>query len=318
MPISKNMTKLYLRIKPYKKGYLSVSDGHELYYELCGNPNGIPVLFLHGGPGAGFTERSRRFFNPKKYNIILFDQRGAGKSRPFASIKSNTTWKLVQDIRRIMNFLNIEKVVLFGGSWGSTLALVYAICYPKSVMGMILRGIYLARHEDDFYFFNDPSLKPFEWKRFVSVVPLKWRKNFQAYYYKQMNSKNRKTRFKFIYEWSYYETSISKLNMTPEKIKRSLREFSYKSMSPIEAYYLKNHCFLQKNYILKNVHKIANIPTVIIHGKYDLICPPNAAYELYKKLKKVRLYFVLAGHSASEKEMEKKLVSEMNKFSRII
>ncbi len=309
------MTKLYPKIKPYKKGYVKVSNNHRLYYELCGNPKGQPVLFLHGGPGAGFTERDRRFFNPKLFNIILFDQRGSGKSKPFAILKSNTTPKLVQDIRKILKFLNIKKVFLFGGSWGSALALVYAIRYPESVLGMVLRGIYLCRPEDDKHYLNNVKyFNPEAWHRLTAIVPKTYKNNILAYYHKQMLSKNKKIRNNFTFEWAYYEISISKLKITHKQIVETLKNFSYKSMAPLEVFYLKNQCFLPSNYILKNARKIKNIPSSIVHGRYDLICPPKAAYELYKKLKKAKLYFVTAGHSVSEKEIQNRLILEINKF----
>jgi len=310
---------LYQKINHYKKGYLTVSDSHKLYFELCGNPNGQPVIFLHGGPGAGISERDRGFFNPELYNIILFDQRGSGKSKPFGSLKNNTTQRLVQDIRKLLKFLKIKKSFLFGGSWGSTLALVYAIKYPKTVSGMLLRGIYLARPQDDKHYLHyAKKFNPMTWNRFMNNVPKEYRKNILSYYHKQMQSKNPKIRNKFIYEWAHYEISISRLNITEAEIEEILKSFSYKSLSILEVYYLKNKCFLRPNHILKNIHKLSNIPISIVHGKYDLICPPEAAYELNKRLKNSKLYLVVAGHSASEKEIQKKLVSEMDKFSKIL
>ena len=310
---------LYPKVDCYKKGYLAVSEGHKLYFELCGNPKGKPVMFLHGGPGAGISERDRGFFNPKLYDIILFDQRGAGRSKPFVSLKNNTTYKLIQDIRKILRFLRIKKVFLFGGSWGSTLALAYAIKYPKTVSGMLLRGIYLARPKDDEHYLSYAKrFNPEAWHRLMNNVPKEYRKEVISYYHKQMQSKNLKIRNKFAYEWARYEISISRLNITEEDIEKVLKSFSYKSLSILEVYYLKNKCFLQPNYILKNAHKISKIPISIVHGKYDLICPPEAAYELNKKLRNSKLYFVVAGHSVSEKEIQKKLVFEMDKIYKII
>ncbi|MEK6826482.1 MAG: prolyl aminopeptidase [Nanoarchaeota archaeon] len=310
---------MYKKIRPYKNGYLKVSDGHKLYYELCGNKKGIPVIFLHGGPGAGISSDHRRYFNPKAYHIILFDQRGSGKSKPFASLKANTTKKLVQDTRAILKLLKIKKVFLFGGSWGSTLALVYAIKYPETVLGMCLRGIFLARPMDDRYFLTQSKfVNPEAYHRLMNLVPKRYKNNVLAYFHKQMLSKNKATRKKYTYEWSFYEISISKLKITQDQVKKSLKKFSYKSMSPIEVYYLKNNCFLPKNYILKNTSKIKNIPISIVHGKYDLICPPEAAYALHKKLRNSKLHFVLAGHSSSEPEIQQKLVSEMNRFAKVI
>jgi len=315
------MSKLYPDIEPYKKGYLTVSDRHKLYYELCGNPKGIPVLFLHGGPGGGFYPKHRRYFNPKLYKIILFDQRGSGKSKPFASIKNNTTSKLVQDIRKILKSFKVKKVFLFGGSWGSTLALVYAIKYPKTVSGILLRGIFLCREKDDKHYLENPKNKSKQLLRLRSIVPEKYRKNLLEYYHKQMHSKNNKVKEKFTFftfEWARYEVSISRMKITNKQVLKSLKKFSYKSLSPLEVHYLKNKCFLPKNYILKNLNKISKIPISIIHGKYDLICPPEAAVTLHNKLKNSKLFLVRAGHSGSEKEIEKKLVSEMDRFAKTL
>ncbi|MFH1592806.1 MAG: prolyl aminopeptidase [Candidatus Woesearchaeota archaeon] len=309
---------LYPKIRPYKKGYLKVTDGHRIYCEICGNPKGISVLYLHGGPGGGISPKDRRYFNPKIFKIILFDQRGSGKSKPFASIQNNTTQKLVQDIRKILKFLKIKKVFLFGGSWGSTLALVYAIKYPKSVLGILLRGIFLCRPKDDKHYLYNKKGKSKQLERLTSIIPKKQRKDILSYYNKQMHSKNKKIRDKFTYEWAYYEISIIALKITDKKIKKLLKKVSYKSLSPLEVHYLKNKCFLKPNYILKNIKKINKIPISIVHGKNDLICPKEAATTLHKKLKNSRLYLVHAGHSASEKEIQKKLVSEMNRFAKIL
>ena len=309
-------------IRPYKKGYFKVSKIHSLYYELYGNPKGKLVLFLHGGPGGGFSERDKRFFNPKKYNLILFDQRGSGRSKPFASLEENTTFDLVEDIRKLLEFFKIKKIFLFGGSWGSTLALVYAIKYPKTVSGMLLRGIFLCSKEDKKHYFGGgiKNFFPDIWERFISNVPKKYRNenNIPSYYLKMMNSKNKKIKEKYTFEWAYYEMSILKLKTKEGKILKLMKEGSYKSLAPLEAYYLKNNCFISNNYILNNCDKISNIPISIIHGRYDFVCPAINAFKLHSKLKNSKLYIVCAGHSSSEKEIEKRLISEMNRFYKII
>jgi len=309
--------KLY---KSYKNGYLKVSDGYKIYYELYGNPRGKPVIFVHGGPGGGFSEEDKRFFNPKIFNVILFDQRGSGKSKPFASLKANTTAKLVQDMKKLLEFLGIKKIFLFGGSWGSTLSLVYAIKHPETISGILLRGIFLGTDKEIRYSYNGGVKRFFPeiWERFISNVPGKYRKNPVSYYLKKMKSKNPKVKEKYTFEWAYYEMSLLKLKSNQEEIKRELKRYSYKSLAPIEAHYFKNHCFLPDNYILKNAYKLSKIPISIIQGRYDFVCPPINAYKLHKKLKNSKLHFVFAGHSSSEKEIEKKLISEMNRFSKII
>lgn len=304
----------------YKKGYLPVSDGYKLYYELFGNPKGIPVLFVHGGPGAGFTDRNKRFFDPKIFNVIFFDQRGSGRSKPFASLKNNTTPKLVQDIRKLLKFLKIKKVFLFGGSWGSTLSLVYAIKYPKTVLGMLLYGIYFASKESIKHYVGGGvrNIAPDKWKRFISHVPKKYRKKPVHYYLKQMKSKNPKIREKYAFEYSYYEVSISQLKISHNEIVDSLKEWSYKSLAPLEAHYFTNNSFIPDNYILKNAHKLSKIPVVLVHGRYDLISPALHAYKLHKKIKNSKLYFTCAGHVSSEKENNRKLISEMKKFGKLL
>ncbi|MFA4820348.1 MAG: prolyl aminopeptidase [Candidatus Aenigmatarchaeota archaeon] len=310
------MAKLYPPIKPYKSGFLKVGDGHTLYYELCGNPKGRPVLYLHGGPGGGIAPNDRRYFNPKAYNAILFDQRGAGKSKPFASTKNNTTWKLLEDIRVLLNHLGIKKVFLFGGSWGSTLALVYAINYPETVTGMLLRGIFLSTTEEYKEFFGGYSAKMFPdaWERFLSFVPN--RKNPVAYYIKQMNSKDKKISDKYAREWSTYELTMLKLVVPQKTLKKYLRRGNYRALGPLEAHYLSRNCFLSENYILKNAHKLKKIPTVIVHGRYDAICMPISAYKLHKALPCSKLYFVISGHGAHDKNMGRKLVEELDKFAK--
>lgn len=316
---------LFPKIRPYRHGYLYVGDGHELYYELCGNPNGKPVLFVHGGPGAGCSKGSRRYFNPKKWNIILFDQRGAGRSKPFCSTKANTTWKLVGDIRKVLQFLGVKRAFLFGGSWGSTLSLAYAIKYPKTVTGMLLRGVFLGREKDIAYTYGGGAEEyfPEAWERFVSKVPNHFRsgkKGVIDYYVKMMRSRNRKLAGKYAFEFAYYELSLIKLNMPDKAVRKDLKGFSYRSMGVIESYYMKHNCFLPDNYILKNAGKIRRlkIPVSIVQGRYDVLCPPMQAWLLHKALPKSRIHFATAGHASSEPKIQSRLVEEMKRFSKII
>ncbi|HLD97402.1 MAG TPA: prolyl aminopeptidase [Candidatus Nanoarchaeia archaeon] len=310
--------KLFPKIKPYRHGYLDVGDGHNLYYELCGNPNGKPVLYLHGGPGAGCTPNSRRFFNPKKWNIILFDQRGAGRSKPFASLHANNTWKLVSDIRKLLQFLKLNRVFLFGGSWGSTLSLLYAIKFPETVTGMVLRGVFLGRKEDIRYTYGGGAQHFFPdlWERFSSKVPAGSRNDIIGYYARQMKSPDRKRRDKFAFEFAYYEVSIIRLKMTHKDVMKDLGSFSYKSMGIIEATYMEKNCFLPKDYIPKNLGRLRKIPVSIVQGRYDVICPPYQAWLLHRSLPKSRLFFVTAGHGSSEPEIQGKLVEEMSRMAK--
>lgn len=315
--------KLYPKIKPYKSGRLDVGDGHKIYYELCGNPKGKPVLYLHGGPGSGVSPDARRFFNPRKYNVVLFDQRGAGKSTPFATLQNNTTWKLVGDINRLLNHLGIKKVCIFGGSWGSTLALVYAIKNPHRVAGMVLRGIWLCEKEDNEYYIGGgvSNFFPEAYERFISNVPKRLRRNagsILGYYAQKMKSKNKKVRSKFIYEWARYEMSIFRLNMTEKAIKESMKDGHYKSLSPLESYYVKNMCFLPDNFILKNALRLRKIPVTIVHGRYDMICRPILAWKLHKALPRSKLYFTISGHGSSDGNMKEKLVEEMDRMYNLL
>ena len=315
-------TKLFPKIKPYRHGYLEVDNVHKLYYELCGNPKGKPVLFVHGGPGAGCSEKDRQFFNPKVWNIVLFDQRGANRSKPFGSTRANTTGKLVSDIRKLLRFLRIDKVFLFGGSWGSTLSLAYAIRYPETVTGMVLRGVFLGRKQDIMYTYGGGAQDYFAeaWERFISVVPQRKRNDVIGYYASQMRSRNRHTRKKFAFEFAYYELSLLKLNMQHKDVMKIMKKKGshpgHESMAIIESYYMKNSCFLPKNYILKNVGRLDKfkIPVSIVQGRYDVLCPPYQAWQLHRAIPNSRLVFAISGHSSSDPPLTSKLVEEMKKM----
>lgn len=302
----------------YKNGYLKVPGGHELYYELYGNPKGVPVLFFHGGPGGGISEKQKGYFNPKKHNVIFYDQRGSGKSKPFASLQNNTTQDLILDAKRLLDKLGFKNVFLFGGSWGSTMALLFAIAYPKMVAGMMLRGVFMATKEEIKHYIGGGAETHFPdvWERFMNLVPDNKKSNIIDYYLSQMHTENEEIKEKHLYEWSFYEYSISQLKYNPSQIEKEFKkDKSYRSLSPIEAHYMLYDCFLKDNYILNNTKKIENIPTVIVQGRYDYVCPPKYAYALHKKMKNSKLYFVTAGHSGYDPEIHKKLIEEMEKVS---
>jgi len=308
-------------IPPFKTGHLTVGDGHSLYYECWGNKSGKPVLFLHGGPGTGFFEKDKRFFNPKVWNVIFFDQRGSGKSTPFGSIKNNTTQDLVEDVNRLLSFLKIEKIFLFGGSWGSSLALIYATQNLKKVTGMLLRGIWLCDKKSIEHYANGGIKDHFPevWERFEGMVPKNRRQNLVKFYFDQMISGDPKIREKYAYEYGIYEDSIVHLNYDPQKIERTLKKAKYyHSLSPLEAHYILNNCFIPEGYILNNASQLSKLPLSIIHGRYDFVCEPISAYVLHKKIKGSKLFFTTAGHSAGDPENEEKLTSEMRRFERII
>jgi len=305
----------------YKKGYVRVSKEHELYYELYGNPKGIPIVFVHGGPGAGFTPKHRKFFNKNKHNVLFFDQRGAGKSIPFASIKNNTTSKLVYDMRRLIkHFFKGKKVYLMGGSWGSTLSLVYSIKHPETVKGMVLRGIYLATKEEEAHYTGGGVAKffPEVWDRFDSLVPKKHKYHHTDYFLKQMKSRNKKKRDKYKYEWTFYELSIAKLNFDKKKCQNMMKKEKglWKAMSPLETHYISHNCFIPKNFIMKNIKKIKHLPVSIINGRYDMICPPISAYKLHKALPKSKLFLTIAGHLRSEPANKTILAKEVKRLCK--
>ncbi len=301
----------------YKKDYLEVSSIHSLYYECYGNPTGKPVLFLHGGPGAGFSDADKQFFNPTIFNVIFFDQRGASRSKPFGSIEENTTADLVNDINHLLDFLNIEKVLLFGGSWGSTLALVYAIQHAERVTGMLLRGIFLGNKENIDYFINGGVKEEFPevWARFESLVPENERDNIPTYYLNKMLSEDEKISNHYAFEWTYYEMSIYKQGVTSdEEITKLVANMLYKSLAIMEAYYCVNYCFLPDDYILNNIKAIENIRTVIVQGKYDAICPPKFAEQLHQAFDKSILHLVDAGHASTEPAIAAVLKREVERM----
>ncbi len=301
-------------VKYYKNGYISVSANHKLYFELYGNPKGIPVIFLHGGPGAGFSDKDKSFFDKRRYNVILFDQRGASRSKPFGSIKDNTTQHLVNDINKILDYLKFDKVYVFGGSWGSTLALVYAIHNPERVAGLILRGIWLCdKYSINHYIAGGiKEYYPDVWERFSSHV--KKGEKPADYYLKQMLSKNKKISEKYAYEWAYYEMSFYTIRKI-ERTEELLHTFSYKSLAIMEAHFIKNNCFLPDDFIMKNIDKIRNIRTTIVHGRFDFICPPVQAFRLQAALKNSKLNIMTAGHSGYDKENFKKLKTELRRIT---
>jgi len=301
-------------LQSYQTGYINVSDGYELYYELYGNSKGIPVIFLHGGPGAGFSDSDKQFFDKRRYNVIFFDQRGASRSKPFGSIENNTTQHLVSDINIILDYLKFDQVFVFGGSWGSTLALVYAIHHPKRVLGLILRGIWLANKYGIEHYIGGgiKEFFPDVWDRFNKLV--KTGENPVSYYLQQMLSKDEKISDKFAYEWAYYESSFYTIRKI-ENIKDIVDSFPYKSLAILEAHYIHNKCFLPEDFIIKNIDKIKNIKTAIVQGRYDFICPPIQAFRLHENLNNSKLNIVNAGHSSSDEEIKKALKTELKRIA---
>ena len=287
-----------------QSGMLKVSNGHEIYWVDWGNKSiKNPIFYIHGGPGSGFDESDFDKFDPIKHRVVFHDQRGSGRSTPFASIENNTTKDLIKDITKLKELLNFDKISLYGFSWGSTLALLYAINNPDKIEKMLIGGIYLARKEDNEFYLNGKTSTHFPevWERFISFVPPEYRSKPAIYYKKMMFGNNEKNRKKFAKEWMFYEASILKLDYIPERIERSLNDFASESLSYLEAHYIFNNCFIDENFIIQNSSKLENIKIVIVQGRYDFICPPSGAYKLANSLKnKPILQIVMSGHSSSD------------------
>lgn len=308
---------LYPPIQPYHQGHLQVSEVHSIYYEECGNPHGLPVVFVHGGPGAGCDEGHRQFFDPHVYRIVLFDQRGAGRSQPFACLDDNNTWALVSDMEKLRNRLGIEKWVVFGGSWGSTLALAYSETHPERVLGLILRGIFLCRPSEIEWFYQGGAhqLFPDFWESYVNVIPESERHNMVAAYYQRLTSENESVRLAAARAWSIWEASTSKLLVSPELIERFGGEQFALAFARIECHYFVHDSFLEPDQLLRDVHKIRHIPAVIVQGRYDVVCPMRSAWDLHRAWPEAELQIVPdAGHSAMETGILRRLVDASNRF----
>ncbi len=314
MPYSNQHLKrsLYPRIEPFAARHIDVGDGHEIYVEQSGNRRGYPIVFVHGGPGGGTASIQRQFFNPERFHIILFDQRGCGKSRPNASLTANTTWDLIADMERIRIDLGVKRWVLFGGSWGSTLSLLYAQSHPERVKAMILRGIFLMRQQelDWFYGHGTKMIFPEAWEKFVSVIPTNERSDIIGAYYRRLTSSNKAVQIEAAKHWSAWEGNSVTLVPSPTHHTQAEAMPFALAFARIEAHYFVNGGFLKSdNQILENCDKVAHIPTQIIQGRYDAICPPGSAWELSKTLDKAQLTLVpVAGHSAFEADIIHELV----------
>jgi proline iminopeptidase len=311
----------YPAIKPYNSGFLRVSPVHEIYYEESGNPNGKPVVFLHGGPGGGTDPKMRRFFNPKRYRIVLFDQRGCGKSRPSASLVDNTTWHLVSDIEAVRQHLKIERWQVFGGSWGSTLALAYAQKHPERCTELVLRGIFLLRRTELTWFYQEPlgaaSMFPDLWEQYLAPLSAEERKDCMQSYYKRLTSDNRATLLEAARAWSIWEGALSFMRMNPNYVKRFGDPEFAAAFARIECHYFVNGGFLERpDQLLEDVPKIRHIPAVIVQGRYDVVCPARSAWDLHKAWPEANLRIVPdAGHSAFEPGISRELVLATDRFA---
>ena len=308
---------LFPNIEIREKGFLKVSAIHSIYWERSGNPEGKKILVLHGGPGGGSQPRYRRYFNPKKFDVIQFDQRGCGASTPFSELRENTTKDLVNDIEKLRIKLKIDNWHLFGGSWGSTLALIYAIKNPSKVLSLTLRGIFLCRKFELlwFYQYGASEIFPEEFEEYISVIPQDEREDLISSFYKYLTSSNGELRSRAAAAWTKWELSTSHL-IKKELDFGKLKANSFSdAFARIECHYFINNIFLEDDFILKNIKTIESIPTTIIQGRYDIVCPVRSAWDLNKKLKNSELIIVDdAGHSMSEEGITHKLIEEVKKL----
>jgi proline iminopeptidase len=311
-------TKLYPPIEPFQSGHLKVSEVHNLYYEQSGNPDGKPIVFLHGGPGGGVNAEQRTLFDPQQYRIVLFDQRGAGKSTPHACLEDNTTWHLVDDIERLRTHLNIEKWVVFGGSWGSTLALAYAETHPDRVKALILRGIFMLRRKELIWFYQEGAnfLFPEAFDKYLEPIPVVERGDVMSAYHRRLTGTDEAEKLKCAKAWTTWEMSTSRLYVDPSTVAKGEEDHFALAFSRIENHYFVNGGFFQEeDQLLKNAHKLANIPGVIVQGRYDVVCPAISAYDLHKAWPQSELFVIPdAGHSMKEPGILSKLVEYCDKF----
>jgi proline iminopeptidase len=315
------MRDFYPEIEPFQTGFLEVSRLHNIYYEQSGNPKGYPVVFLHGGPGGGTNSDQRRFFDPKQYRIILFDQRGCGQSVPFAELRENTTWDLVADIEKLRQHLKIEQWHVFGGSWGSTLALAYAITHPSKVSALALRGIFLCRPSEIDWFYQNGAghIYPEPWDKYYNFIPPEERHDFVEAYYKRLTHEDEQVRLAAARVWSQWEAGTSYLQPKDSALEEMEDPAKALPFARIECHYFMNDAFFPtENFILENADKLKNIPGIIIQGRYDVVCPATSAWALHKAWPESKLTIIPdAGHAASEPGTRSALVQAMDDFRSV-
>jgi proline iminopeptidase len=311
---------LYPEIEPYHAAMLALDGGQRMYFEESGNPRGVPVLFLHGGPGAGAAPAHRRFFDPAHYRIVIFDQRGAGRSTPLGDISANTTPLLIADIEQLRAHLDITRWLVFGGSWGSTLALAYAEAHPQRCTGLILRGIFLCRRSEiDWFLYGLRNLFPEAWCAFTDPIPQAERGDLLAAYHRRLTDPDPAVHMPAARAWSTYEGSCSTLLPSPETVAYFAGDVVALGLARIEAHYFKHDIFLPENALLDNVQRIRDIPGIIVQGRYDAVCPIVSADDLHRAWPEAE-YIVVpdAGHSAWEPGICAQLVRAAEKFKNII
>ena len=315
-----DMLKLFPAIEPFNTGYME-RGCHEIYYEQCGNPNGKPAVFLHGGPGGGGSTIVRRFFNPERYHIVIFDQRGCGRSKPHGCLEQNTTWDLVEDIETLKNKLGFEKWLVFGGSWGSTLSLAYSQTYPKSVSEMVLRGIFMLRKKELDWFYQEgaSNIFPEAWEKFLEPIDISQRDDLMSAYHEIFKSDNTEKKLNAAIAWSRWEGSTSSLSYNPDMADSFSDPRFALAFALIENHYFVNKGFLEhENQLIESgIDIIRNIPTTIVQGRYDIVCPMTTAWELSKNWPEANLIVApSSGHTAFEKEITHELIKATEEFAK--
>lgn len=310
---------LYPAYEPYDSGLLDTGDGHQIYWELCGNPEGKPAVFIHGGPGGGIAPYHRQLFNPTKYKVLLFDQRGCGRSKPHASLDNNTTWYLVDDIERLRKMAGVDKWLIFGGSWGSTLALAYGETHPDRVSEMVLRGIFTLRKKELYWYYQDGASRffPDKWQRVLSILSPEEQGDVIAAYRQRLTSPDKAVQLEAAKIWSLWEGET--VTLLPTKSSASFGEDDFAlAFARIENHYFTHMGFLDSdNQLLDNVTRIRHIPAVIIHGRYDMACQPQNAWDLAQAWPEAELHLVEgAGHSFDEPGILHQLILATDKFAR--
>jgi proline iminopeptidase len=321
MPRSENLlrSELFGEIQPYASGMLPVGNGHTLYWEQSGNPEGVPVVFLHGGPGAGAAPVHRRFFDPGFYRIVVFDQRGAGRSTPLGDVTANTTQDLISDIERLRALLDVERWLVFGGSWGSTLALAYGVTYPERCLGFVLRGIFLCRKSEiQWFLYGLREFAPEAWRAFAGHIPEAERGDLLAAYWQRLMDPNPSVHLPAARAWSVYEGSCSTLLPSPETVRAFSADTLALGLARMEAHYFRNDIFLPEDFLINNVDRVRRIPTLIVQGRYDLVCPIRSADDLTRVWPEAKYVIVPdAGHSAMETGTRTALVAGMEAFKTV-
>ena len=312
------MTELFPQIEPYEFGFLEVDSIHKIYWEKAGNSEGVPILVLHGGPGAGGNTSLRQFFDPNYYNIIIFDQRGSGRSTPSACIENNTTQDLIKDIEKLRILLQINKWIVFGGSWGSSLSLAYSQEYPKNIISIVLRGVFLCREKEIKWFLSGiKNIFPDYWNRFSSFLPIEEREDLLNSYYKRLTNKDPKIYQAAAVSWARYEANCSTLLPNASVYEEFVDTQMAVNLARLEAHYFINKLFLEEGQLLKNINNISNIKGYIIQGRYDAICPIESAYDLAHAWPNANLRIIeAAGHSSIEKPIQNALIETTEEIKK--